>query len=71
VDHDQRQRVPGVVDWSSHGTGRAGRILFATDYPFDFGPAFLPTPESGILSRADLDKVYRGNAERIFRLNLT
>jgi 2,3-dihydroxybenzoate decarboxylase len=46
----------------------ADRILFATDYPFDLGPAFLPTLESGIFSKADLDKVYRGNAERIFRI---
>jgi hypothetical protein len=35
----------------------ADRILFATDDPFDLGPAFLPTLESGILSKADLDKV--------------
>ncbi|PXX03272.1 2,3-dihydroxybenzoate decarboxylase [Mycolicibacterium moriokaense] len=46
----------------------ADRILFATDYPFDLGPAFLPTMENGILSTADLDKVYRGNAEQIFQL---
>jgi predicted TIM-barrel fold metal-dependent hydrolase len=70
VDHDQRQRVPGVVDRGPHALG-AGRILFATDYPFDLGPAFLPTLESGILSKADLDKLYRGNAEQIFKLNLT
>jgi 2,3-dihydroxybenzoate decarboxylase len=46
----------------------ADQILFATDYPFDLGPAFLDTLESGILSKADLDKVFRGNAERIFQL---
>src|SRR5882757_892813 len=46
----------------------ADRILFATDYPFDLGPAFLRNLESGILSTADLEKVYRGNAERIFKL---
>ena len=46
----------------------ADRILFATDDPFDLGPAFLPTLESGILSKADLDKVYRANAERILQL---
>jgi predicted TIM-barrel fold metal-dependent hydrolase len=44
------------------------RILFATDYPFDPGPSFLQTLESGILSEADLEKVYRGNAKRIFKL---
>jgi predicted TIM-barrel fold metal-dependent hydrolase len=47
----------------------ADRILFATDYPFDLGPAFLPTLESGILSTSDLEKVYRSNAQRIFRLD--
>jgi predicted TIM-barrel fold metal-dependent hydrolase len=46
----------------------ADRILFATDYPFDLGPAFLATLESGILSTADLEKVYRTNAEHIFKL---
>lgn len=46
----------------------ADRILFATDYPFDLGPAFLATLESGILSTADLEKVYRANAEHIFKL---
>jgi 2,3-dihydroxybenzoate decarboxylase len=45
----------------------ADRILFATDYPFDLGPAFLQNLESGILSKADLEKVYRGNAKRIFK----
>jgi len=50
----------------------AKRILFANDYPFHLGPAFLlPTLESGIPSKADLDKLYRGNAEQIFKLNLT
>jgi predicted TIM-barrel fold metal-dependent hydrolase len=47
----------------------ADRILFATDYPFDLGPAFLQTLESGILSEADLEKVYRGNAKRLFKLD--
>jgi 2,3-dihydroxybenzoate decarboxylase len=46
----------------------ADRILFATDYPFDLGPAFRQNLESGILSAADLDKIYRGNARRVFRL---
>jgi 2,3-dihydroxybenzoate decarboxylase len=46
----------------------ADRILFATDYPFDLGPAFRQNLESGILSAADLDKVYRGNAKRVFKL---
>jgi 2,3-dihydroxybenzoate decarboxylase len=46
----------------------ADRILFATDYPFDLGPAFLQNLEGGILSKADLEKVYRGNAKRIFKL---
>jgi 2,3-dihydroxybenzoate decarboxylase len=45
------------------------RILFATDYPFDQGPGFLKVMESGILSEADLEKVYRGNALRMFRLS--
>jgi 2,3-dihydroxybenzoate decarboxylase len=47
----------------------ADRILFATDYPFDQGPGFMQTLESGILSEADRDKVYRGNAERLFKLD--
>jgi 2,3-dihydroxybenzoate decarboxylase len=46
----------------------ADRILFATDYPFDLGPAFRQNLESGILSAADLEKLYRGNAKRIFKL---
>ncbi|WP_328610680.1 amidohydrolase family protein [Amycolatopsis sp. NBC_00345] len=46
----------------------ADRLLFATDYPFDLGPAFLQTLESGILSAPDLEKLYRGNAERVFKL---
>jgi predicted TIM-barrel fold metal-dependent hydrolase len=46
----------------------ADRILFATDYPFDPGPAFLQILESGVLSEADLEKVYRGNALRMFKL---
>jgi 2,3-dihydroxybenzoate decarboxylase len=46
----------------------ADRILFATDYPFDLGPAFLQNLESGILSKADLERVYRENAKRIFKL---
>ncbi len=46
----------------------ADRILFATDYPFDLGPAFRQNLESGILSKADLEKIYRGNAKRIFML---
>jgi len=53
---------------NSSGRSGADRILFATDDPFDLGPAFLPTLESGILSKADLDKVYRANAERILQL---
>jgi 2,3-dihydroxybenzoate decarboxylase len=47
----------------------ADRILFATDYPFDLGPAFLPTLESGIISRGDLDKLYHHNAQRILNLD--
>ena len=43
-------------------------MLRATHYPFDLGPAFLQTVESGYLSDADLEKVYRGNANRIFKL---
>jgi 2,3-dihydroxybenzoate decarboxylase len=46
----------------------ADRILFATDYPFDLGPAFRQNLESGILSAADLEKLHRGNAKRIFKL---
>jgi predicted TIM-barrel fold metal-dependent hydrolase len=46
----------------------ADRILFATDYPFDPGPTFLQILESGVLSEADLEKVYRGNALRMFKL---
>jgi predicted TIM-barrel fold metal-dependent hydrolase len=46
----------------------ADRILFATDYPFDPGPTFLQILESGILSETDLEKIYRGNAERVFKL---
>jgi 2,3-dihydroxybenzoate decarboxylase len=49
----------------------ADRILFATDYPFDLGPAFIAILESGILSTADLEKVYRTNAERLFTLGGT
>jgi predicted TIM-barrel fold metal-dependent hydrolase len=45
----------------------ADRILFATDYPFDLGPKFLATLESGVLNNAELEKIYRGNAERIFK----
>jgi 2,3-dihydroxybenzoate decarboxylase len=48
----------------------ADRILFATDYPFDLGPAFLQNLDSGIMSEGDLAKVYRGNAERIFDLGI-
>jgi predicted TIM-barrel fold metal-dependent hydrolase len=44
------------------------RILFATDYPFDLGPAFLQNLESGTLSEAALENVYRRNAKRIFKL---
>jgi predicted TIM-barrel fold metal-dependent hydrolase len=44
------------------------RILFATDYPFDPGPTFLQILESGVLSEADLEKVYRRNALRLFKL---
>ena len=47
----------------------ADRILFATDYPFDLGPAFRQSLESGILSAADLEKVHSGNAKRVFRLS--
>ncbi len=49
----------------------ADRILFATDYPFDLGPAFLQNLESGIPSKADLEKVYHGNATRVFKLGET
>jgi predicted TIM-barrel fold metal-dependent hydrolase len=50
------------------GSGN-GRILFAARYPFDLAPAFLQTLESGILSEAYLEKVYRGNAKRLFKLD--
>jgi predicted TIM-barrel fold metal-dependent hydrolase len=46
----------------------ADRILYATDYPFDQGPGFMQTLEGGILSETDRDKVYRTNAERLFKL---
>jgi len=46
----------------------ADRILFATDYPFDLGPAFRQNLESAILRAADLEKLYRGNAKRIFKI---
>jgi 2,3-dihydroxybenzoate decarboxylase len=49
----------------------ADRILFATDYPFDLGPGFLRILESGILSKADLEKLYHGNATRVFKLDET
>jgi predicted TIM-barrel fold metal-dependent hydrolase len=47
----------------------ADRILFSTDYPFDQGPAFLQVLESAILSEADREKVFRGNAKQIFRFD--
>jgi hypothetical protein len=34
----------------------------------DLGPAFRQSLESGILSAAYLEKVYRGNATRVFKL---
>jgi predicted TIM-barrel fold metal-dependent hydrolase len=40
--------------------------LFATDYPFDLGPNFLPTLESGVFNEVELEKIYHGNAERMF-----
>jgi predicted TIM-barrel fold metal-dependent hydrolase len=46
----------------------ADRILFATDYSVDLGPAFLHNPDSGIMSEGDLAKVYRGNSERVVGL---
>jgi predicted TIM-barrel fold metal-dependent hydrolase len=47
----------------------ADRILFATDYPFDLGPNFLPTLESGVFNDVELEKIYHGNAERMFKFD--
>ncbi len=59
---------PGSLTGAVMSLG-ADRILFATDYPFDLGPAFRQSLESGILSAADLEKVHSGNAKRVFRLS--
>jgi hypothetical protein len=34
--------------------------------PFDLGPNFLPTLESGVFNEVELEKIYHGNAERMF-----
>jgi len=46
----------------------ADRILYATDYPLALAEKFTAAVESSPLSEADRQKIFHGNARRLFRL---
>jgi 2,3-dihydroxybenzoate decarboxylase len=44
------------------------RVLYAMDYPYQFVPDEVKVTDELPISAADRDKLYRGNAEKVFRL---
>jgi 2,3-dihydroxybenzoate decarboxylase len=47
----------------------ADRILYATDYPLALAEKFTAAVENSPLSDADRDKIFHGNARKLFRLS--
>jgi 2,3-dihydroxybenzoate decarboxylase len=44
------------------------RVLYAMDYPYQFVPDEVKVTDELPISAADRDRLYRGNAEKVFRL---
>ena len=44
------------------------RVLYAMDYPYQFVPDEVKVTDELPISAADREKLYRGNAEKLFRL---
>jgi 5-carboxyvanillate decarboxylase len=46
----------------------ADRVLYAMDYPYQFVPEEVRVTDELPISNSDREKLYRKNAERVFRL---
>jgi 2,3-dihydroxybenzoate decarboxylase len=46
----------------------ADRVLYAMDYPYQFVPEEVQVTDELAISNSDREKLYRTNAERVFRL---
>ena len=44
------------------------RVMYALDYPYQFVPEEVKVTDELPISAADREKLYRGNAERVFKL---